>query len=64
MGDGSFPADLLPVTRDRLALLATEIDATSKAPRPPEAAAESPTFARTTAHAPRFTAQGLGLAIQ
>jgi len=32
MGDGSFPADHLPVTRDRLALLATEIGATSKTP--------------------------------
>ena len=55
--NGSFLADLLPVTRDRLALLATEIlateiGATSKAPRLPEAAAERQELARTTAQAP------------
>jgi len=44
----------LPVTRDRLALLATEIGATSKAHRLPQAVAESPSLARTTAHALRF----------
>jgi hypothetical protein len=38
-GGGSFLADLLQVTRDRLALLATEIGDTSKAPRLPEAVA-------------------------
>ena len=58
--NGSFLADLLPVTRDRLALLATEIGATSKASRLPETAAERQELALTTAQAPRFRGPGGG----
>jgi len=58
--NGSFLADLLPVTRDRLALLATEIGDTSKAPPLPEAVAERQEFARTTAQAPWFRGPGGG----
>ena len=55
--NGSFLADLLPVTRDRLALLATEIGATSKAPRLPEAVAERHELARTMAQVLRLGAR-------
>jgi len=43
-----------------LALLATEIGATQTHRRLPEAVAESPNFARTTAQAPRFRGPGGG----
>ena len=52
MGDGAFLADLPQVRRDRLAPLATEIGATAKASRLPEAVAERQVLARTTAQAP------------
>jgi len=58
--NGSFLADLLPVTRDRLALLATEIGDTSKAPPLPEAVAARQELARTTAQAPWLRGSGGG----
>ena len=58
--NGSFLADLLPVTRDRLALLATEIGDTSKAPPLPEAVAERQELARTMAQAPWLRGSGGG----
>ena len=45
--------------RGRLALLETEIGATSKAPRLLEAVAESLNFARTTAQAPLLGARAV-----
>jgi len=51
-GNGSFLANHLPVTRDRLGLLATKTGATQKRRRLPEAVAESFRLARTTAQAP------------
>jgi hypothetical protein len=62
--NGSFLADLLPVTRDRLALIAIEIGDTSKAPNLPEAVAERQESARTMAQAPWLRGSGGGLSSQ